>query len=83
MLIRKLKQWMDSRVDFFESYIEGVYADQYKDPALRQRIQAEYQERYKQRITPLTHPWLFDPLLPPQGWRYDPYYELWLTDNQE
>jgi hypothetical protein len=82
MLISKLKQWLGS-LNKFDSYVEGLWADQYQDSRLRSRIQTEYQARYQQQTTPLTHPWLFDPLNPPQGWRYDPYYEMWITHTTE
>lgn len=58
---------------------EGLYADQYADPAVRLRIRQQYTARYKPVITPATNPELYDPLDPPQGWRYDPYYEIWIT----
>jgi hypothetical protein len=68
---------------FFRSFvsdpvIEGLYADQYTDSESRDQISGRYKERYQQHTTPLTHPWLFDPLNPPRDWRYDPYYELWI-----
>lgn len=60
--------------------VEGPWADSYTDPVLRQQIAQEYQERYcKEPInTPHSHPELFDPLAPPEGWHYDPYYECWV-----
>ena len=78
MLIRKLKRWWAAQdLDWADPLIEGWYADQYRDPAIRERITREYQQRYHQGPTPLTHPEQFDPLQPPQGYRYDPYYEFW------
>jgi len=65
-----------------DSLVEGVYADQYSQPEVRARIKEQYLKRWHpehQPKTPLSHPWLFDPLNPPQGWIYDPYYELWLN----
>jgi hypothetical protein len=64
----------------YDPYIEGVYADQYHEP-LRTTIRQEYQQRYTlSEPTPLTAPHLFDPCEPPAGWRYDPYYELWIEE---
>jgi hypothetical protein len=59
--------------------IEGVWADEYAqaDPR-RQIIARDYRDRYCQLPTPLSDPQLFDPLSPPQGWRYDPYWECWI-----
>jgi hypothetical protein len=61
--------------------VEGVYADQYTDSQVRQQIAQSYTQRHCRAETPATHPWLFDPLTPPQGWRYDPYYELWIQST--
>lgn len=84
MLIRKLKQWWNSQDHRWEDpLVEGWYADQYTDSGVKERITAEYRARHQLRETPLTHPWLFDPLAPPEGWRYDPYYECWLTHTKE
>jgi hypothetical protein len=58
--------------------VEGPWADQITDSALREQIQTEYRQRYCKQPTPLTHPEQYDPLDPPQGWRYDPYYEIWV-----
>jgi len=62
--------------------IEGVPADQYQDPRTRDQITKEYTARWitKPPQTPATNPELFDPLNPPSGWHYDPYYELWLKE---
>lgn len=64
----------------FDHLIEGVYADQYIDAEIRTSIRDRYQQRWDpvQLQTPDSHPQLFDPLQPPQGWRYDPYYEFWI-----
>lgn len=81
MLIRKLKHWWATQDHGWQDpLIEGWQADQYQDPAIRDRIAREYRERYSQRETPQTHPWLYDPLAPPQGWHYDPYYEVWIKE---
>ena len=67
---------------------EGLYADQYPESDDPRNIRAEIRRSYRARWTepgrsPLTHPWLFDPCDPPQGWRYDPYYECWITYTLE
>jgi hypothetical protein len=64
--------------------IEGLYADEYPDcdtGSKRAQIRRDYKQRWPEPSrapTPLTDPWLFDPCNPPEGWRYDPYYELWI-----
>ena len=64
--------------------VEGMYADQYHDSAIKNQIEQSYRKRFPEpQVTPLTHPWRFDPCNPPQGWRYDPYYELWLKENKQ
>lgn len=78
-IIRAVKRWwraQDHRWD--DPLVEGWWADQYRDPAIQSRIRSEYQARYTVERTPWTHPLDFDPLKPPQGWRYDPYYECWV-----
>ncbi len=79
--IMMLSQFL-RRVFFGHSVIdrltEGVYADQYTDPDIRQRIAQRYTERHTPEVTPLTDPLRYDPLTPPPGWRYDPYYECWI-----
>ncbi len=65
----------------FDPLIEGMYADQYA-PELQAELRSQYLDRWspdRQPRTPFTHPWLFDPCAPPQGWRYDPYYECWVN----
>ena len=56
---------------------EMLWADQY-DEAGRKFIREQYIKRYTPKITPLTHPLNFDPCEPPEGWKYDPYYEMWV-----
>ena len=62
----------------FDKYIEGVYAHQYNDESLRLEILENYNKKYKPAPTPLSHPERFDPLNPPKGWAYDPFYEMWI-----
>ena len=60
--------------------LEGLWADQYGESA-QDRIRRDYLRRWHPELqprTPQTHPWLFDPCEPPEGWRYDPYYETWM-----
>ena len=61
---------------------EGLTAEQYTDPETRAKIAQDYAVRWRPKTTPGTHPELFDPLVPPQGWRYDPYYECWITHKE-
>lgn len=62
---------------------ESMLADEYKDESTREYIRKEYKARYTPKVTPLTHPQNYDPCEPPNGWRYDPYYEIWLKTNNE
>jgi len=62
----------------FEKLIDGMYADEYTDENTRSMIVREYQQRYSPKMTTQTHPEFYNPLDPPSGWRYDPYYELWV-----
>jgi hypothetical protein len=77
MLKSFLKQVFQVRID---PIIEGVSADQYNEQT-QDQIRREYFQRWappSQQITPESHPWLFDPCEPPQGWSYDPFYEMWV-----
>ncbi len=56
-------------------------ADHYTDPLIRARIRADYQSRWAARVTPFTNPELFDPCAPPEGYSYDPYYEIWIKND--
>jgi hypothetical protein len=70
-------KWLDSQE--FEPIVEGKLAHTYDDELVRTRIMKSYQERHPVPVeTPYTHPWLFDPLNPPDGWAWDPFYEIWL-----
>lgn len=72
----------------YRDLVEGQYADQYPEhdgPSTRSYIREQYRQRWRDpdlTATPYSHPWLFDPCTPPQGWRYDPYYEIWQKDYQ-
>ena len=58
--------------------IEGIYAHHYKNDEVRQQIKDQYIKKHTVGETPLTHPLKYDPLNPPEGWIYDPYYEYWI-----
>ena len=80
MLKSFLKQLFQVRID---PIIEGPSADQYNE-VTQDHIRQAYFKRWapvSQPPTPLTHPWLFDPCEPPQGWSYDPFYELWMEKS--
>jgi hypothetical protein len=68
----------------YDDLVEGVMAHQY--PETRQdQIRKDYLKRWAptpQEKTPQTHPWMFDPCEPPEGWVYDPYYEIWIKLNE-
>lgn len=68
--------------DNYDRLIEGMYAHNYTDESVRQQISQEYKQRFNPEVTPLTNPEKYDPLYPPEGWMYDPYYELWLNKNE-
>jgi len=76
MLMKLILKFLDTCARY-DDLIEGQWADQYTDFKHRDRISSEYQRRYCPRPTPITHPEQFDPLNPPSGYRYDPYYEIW------
>lgn len=58
--------------------VEGLTADQYSNELIKNKILNSYQEKFTKNETPLTHPEKYNPLIPPAGWKYDPYYECWL-----
>ena len=73
----KLFNWSE-----FEIIPEGIMAHEIKDESIRAKIVHSYNQRYKPKITPYTHPENYDPLKPPSGWAYDPYYECWIELNE-
>lgn len=79
-MLKTILNWVfpQGRTDW-DTLTEGLWADEYSDSTVRDQIKTQYLQRHPayRRPTPLTHPELFDPLRPPQGWRYDPYYETW------
>lgn len=62
----------------FDNLIEGVAAHAYTNEEIKKEIKEQYIKKYTLKITPLTDPLQFDPLNPPNGWYYDPYYECWV-----
>lgn len=75
--MKLLKQIFDHEPQF-DRLIEGLYADQYQSPETRAYIRAQYKKLHEPEVTPWTNPELYDPCEPPQGWRWDPYYEMWI-----
>jgi hypothetical protein len=76
-------KWVNSRE--YDHIVEGPMAHHYPETH-QDKIRKEYLMRWapKDQVkTPDTHPWLFDPCEPPNGWVYDPYYEIWLKTNNE
>jgi hypothetical protein len=74
--LTRFKKWLDlGGVDVKD---DTQWADEYTDPAIRAKITETYRLRYTPVTTPWTDPLLYDPLDPPQGWRYDPYNEFWV-----
>ena len=76
-MIKLFKRWLQE-ANGYDYLNESQFADEYRDPETRRRIQEDYLRKHTQEVTPWTDPLKFDPLAPPQGWRYDPYYECWV-----
>jgi len=57
---------------------EGMYADEYRCPEFKKQITDRYKQMYFAEPTPFSNPENYDPLTPPHGWRWDPYYECWI-----
>ena len=74
-LLKRILLGDDFKYDYL---IEGVYAHHYTNEEVRQKITQAYKEKYTPKVTPLTNPEQYDPLNPPEGWVYDPYYEMWI-----
>lgn len=77
----KLVAWFKKFCAFteFDSMPESIMAHDIQDQSLRSQIQSRYNELYRSEPTPFTHPQNFDPLTPPPGYAYDPYYECWIA----
>jgi len=52
-------------------------AHEYTDEKSREEISRIYKEYYEEATSPLVNPLKFDPLNPPKGWAFDPYYCIW------
>jgi hypothetical protein len=79
-LITQIKRWHAQDLAQHDPLVEGVWADQYSSEKQQDHIRQQYLARWDSILpqpTPASHPWLYDPCEPPQGWRYDPYYEIW------
>jgi hypothetical protein len=79
-MINFLKRLITSNTNY-DFLIEGMYAHNYTNESVRQKIAQSYKEKFTPIVTPLTNPEQYDPLHPPEGWMYDPYYEIWLEDK--
>ncbi len=55
---------------------EGPMAHEYTDPRALSYIEQRYREIHAPN--PATNPGLYNPLTPPEGWAWDPYYECWI-----
>ena len=77
-ILDKLTRWWQQPSSVNDHLVEGVFADQYADPHTQQQIRSAYLRRHQPITTPLTNPLDYDPCDPPEGWRYDPYYECWV-----
>lgn len=80
-MIKFFKKLFASNIKF-DYLIEGMYAHNYTKESVRQMIAQDYKKKFTPIVTPLTHPEQYDPLNPPAGWMYDPYYELWLNTDE-
>ena len=76
--MKKLLQYIFHGEPIFDSLVENRYAHEYTDSRTRDQIISEYNKRYRPLPNPISHPEKFDPLNPPIGWAYDPYYEIWI-----
>ena len=80
-MIEFLKKLLVGNVQY-DYLVEGMYAHNYTEESVRQQIAQDYKKKFTPIVTPITHPEQYDPLNPPEGWMYDPYYELWLKTNE-
>lgn len=79
-MIKFIKKLFEPKVVY--PILEGKYADSYTDPEAIKIIKENYTKRWVPDPNPYTHPALFDPLNPPNGWRYDPFYETWVKIDE-
>lgn len=76
----KLFNWLRSIK--YDPLTEGMLAHEVSNQALRDDITLCYNQRHRPTSNPSTNPENYDPLNPPDGWAYDPYYELWIKTTQ-
>lgn len=76
-MIKFLKKLFSNDIKF-DYLVEGQMAHEYSSEIARKEISERYTKLHTQEVTPFTDPLKFDPLNPPDGWVYDPYYEFWL-----
>lgn len=77
MLVKALKKFFEGYPEY-DGIVEGPMAHTYQDSAIREKISKKYLDHYAKIKTPLTDPLDYDPLDPPPGWAWDPYYEVWV-----
>ncbi len=76
--MKKLLNFLFGNGINFDQYIEGKYAHEYCEATIRKEIQETYNKKYRPEPNPFSHPENYDPVDPPKGWAYDPYYEFWI-----
>lgn len=81
-MIKFIKNILENALKDPFPIIEGKWADSYTDPVVIELIQSQYKDRWNFKPTPYTHPCLFNPMNPPKGWKYDPFYEEWVKVNE-
>jgi hypothetical protein len=78
--LKKIAEAFTPQLDYLT---DGLYATDYTNHVTRQKIATAYKQKFQIPIEdPTTHPWKYDPLNPPDGWKYDPYYELWIKTTK-
>jgi len=80
IIMNFFKKMFLSKINY-DPLVEGLYAHQYSE-INQDKIRQDYFEKWNLKpkpVTPETHPWMFDPCEPPEGWAYDPYYEIWIN----
>ena len=77
MLVKALKKFFGEFPEG-DGIVEGPMAHTYQDSVVRERITKKYLECHTKISNPLTDPLNYDPLNPPPGWAWDPYYEVWV-----
>lgn len=77
MLVKALKKFFGEFPEH-DGIVEGPMAHEYHDTIVRENIRAKYYDHHAKMKSPLTDPLEYDPLNPPAGWAWDPYYEIWV-----